>query len=210
MLNVWGRISSINVRKVVWCAQELGLDFQRTEAGGRFGVVQTPDYLHMNPNGLVPAIDDGEGEDRVTLWESNVIVRYLCARHSMGKLYPEPLAERFDAERWMDWQLTTLSAPSWTIFLGLVLTKPEQRDIAAITAATKRFNELWTIVDKVLATRKFVAGDQLTIGNIPMGIAAYRWFTILVERDHHPHLEAWYGHLTERPAFKKYVMTPLL
>jgi glutathione S-transferase len=110
----------------------------------------------------------------------------------------------------MDWQLTTLSAPGWTIFLGLVLTKPEQRDMAAIAAATKRFNELWTIVDKVLATRKFVAGDQLTIGDIPMGIAAYRWFTIPVERDHHPNFEAWYGRLTERPAFKKNVMTPLL
>ena len=105
MLNIWGRISSINVRKVVWCAQELGLDFQRTEAGGKFGVVQTPEYLQLNPNALVPVIDDGEGEDRVILWESNVIVRYLCARHSMGKLYPEPLAQRFDAERWMDWQL---------------------------------------------------------------------------------------------------------
>ena len=92
MLNIWGRISSINVRKVVWCAQELGLDFQRTEAGGKFGVVQTPEYLRLNPNALVPAIDDGEGEDRVMLWESNVIVRYLCAKHSMGKLYPEPLA----------------------------------------------------------------------------------------------------------------------
>ena len=66
------------------------------------------------------------------------------------------------------------------------------------------------IVDKVLATRKFVASDQLTIGDIPMGIAAYRWFTIPVERDHHPHFEAWYGRLTERPAFKKNVMTPLL
>lgn len=78
----------------------------------------------------------------------------------------------------MDWQFTTLSAPGWTLFLGLVLTNPEQRDMAAIAAATKRFNELWTIVDKVLATRKFVAGDQLTIGGIPMGIVVYRWFSI--------------------------------
>jgi glutathione S-transferase len=89
-----------------------------------------------------------------------------------------------------------------------VLTKPEQRDIAAIAAATKRFNELWAIADKVLATRKFIAGDQLTVGDIPMGIAAHRWFP--VERDRHPNFEAWYGRLTERPAFKKNVMTPLL
>jgi glutathione S-transferase len=110
----------------------------------------------------------------------------------------------------MDWQLTTLSTPSWVIFLGLVLQKPEQRDMAAIAAATKRFNELWAIVDEVLATRRFVAGDRLTIGDIPMGIAAYRWFAIPVERDRHPHFEAWYARLTERPAFRKNVMLPLL
>ena len=88
MLNIWGRISSINVRKVVWCAQELALDFQRTEAGGQYGVVQTPEYIALNPNALVPLIDDGEGAERVVLWESNVIVRYLCAKHSSGRLTP--------------------------------------------------------------------------------------------------------------------------
>jgi len=113
MLQIWGRLSSINVRKVVWCAQELGLAFERTDAGRQFGVVQTPAYRALNPNGLVPTIedDDGAGGGRLRLWESNVIVRYLCARHSPGVLYPEPLAARFDAERWMDWQQTTLNPP---------------------------------------------------------------------------------------------------
>src|SRR5690606_41648674 len=109
MLNIWGRISSINVRKVVWCAQELGLDFQRTEAGGKYGVVQSPEYLALNPNALVPAISDDGG---FVLWESNVIVRYLCARHWTRQLYPEQLPERFDAQRRMDWQQTTLNRVS--------------------------------------------------------------------------------------------------
>jgi glutathione S-transferase len=133
-----------------------------------------------------------------------------AAKFGAGTLWPTDLRQRAGAERWMDWQLTTLSAPGWRIFLGLVPTKLEQRDMAAIAAANERFTELWTIVDKVLATRKFVAAHQLTIGDIPMGIAAYRWFAIPVERDHHPNSEAWYGRLTERPAFKKNVMTPLL
>ncbi|OYY53960.1 MAG: glutathione S-transferase, partial [Polaromonas sp. 35-63-240] len=105
MLKIWGRMSSINVKKVVWTAQELGLDFQRTEAGGLFGVVKTPEYMQLNPNSLVPVIED----DDYALWESNVIVRYLCGRHSFGPMYPADLRERFDAERWMDWQQTTLN-----------------------------------------------------------------------------------------------------
>ena len=108
MLKIWGRMSSINVKKVVWTAQELGLDFQRTEAGGLFGVVKTPAYRQMNPNSLVPLIED----DDYVLWESNVIVRYLCAKHTYAQMYPHDLRNRFDAERWMDWQQTTLNPVS--------------------------------------------------------------------------------------------------
>ena len=108
MLHIWGRISSINVKKVVWTAQELGLEFQRTDAGGLFGLVKTPEYLRLNPNSTVPVIED----DDFTLWESNVIVRYLCAKHASGQLYPTELRQRFDAERWMEWQQTTLNPAS--------------------------------------------------------------------------------------------------
>src|SRR5574343_402901 len=100
MLRLWGRLSSINVRKVVWAAQELGLPLQRTDAGGQFGIVREAGYLQRNPNGLVPLMEDGD--TGVVLWESNVIVRYLCARHAPGKLYPEDLPARFVAEQWMD------------------------------------------------------------------------------------------------------------
>ena len=189
----------------MWCIEELGVPHEHIDLP-QARPKQEPAYLAMNPNGLVPTIED----DGFILWESNSCVCYIAAKCGAGTLCPSELRQRVDAERWMHWQLTTLSTPSWTIFLGLVLTKPEQRDMAAITAASKRFNELWTIVDKVLATRRFVASDQLTIGDIPMGIAAYRWFTTPVQRDRHPNFEAWYGRLTERPAFKKYVMTPLL
>lgn len=205
MIKVWGRMTSNNVQKVMWCIDELAvphehIDLQHGQAK------QDAAYLAMNPNGLVPIIED----DGFILWESNSCVRYIAAKFGAGTLYPTDLRQRADAERWMDWAQTALSAPSWTIFLGLVLQRPEQRDIDAITAASKRFNELWAIADEVLATRKYVAGDQFTIGDIPMGIAAYRWFNIPVERDHHPHFEDWYARLTERPAFRKNVIRPLL
>ena len=201
MIKVWGRLTASNVQKVMWCVDELGVAHEHIHIP--FGRArQDPAYLAINPNGRVPTIE----EDGFILWESNSCIRYIAARFGAGTLWPTDPRVRADAERWMDWQLATLSEPSDTIFIGLVVKKQEQRDMAAIAAATKRLNELWAIVDKVLATRKFVAGDDLTIGDIPMGIAAHRWFTIPVERDRHANVEAWYGRLTERPAFKKNVI----
>ncbi|MEJ8815940.1 glutathione S-transferase [Variovorax ureilyticus] len=212
MLNIWGRISSINVRKVVWCAQELGLDFQRTEAGGKFGVVQTPEYLGMNPNALVPVIDDGEGADRVVLWESNVIVRYLCAKHSMGRLYPEPLAERFDAERWMDWQQTTLNPVSAGAFRQWVRTPAAQRQPEVIAHSVHATEPLFALLDAHLATRTFMLGDRFTMADIPVGCEAHRWFGLPqteYTRPSWPNVERWFADLRARAGARGVLDLPL-
>ena len=201
MLNIWGRISSINVRKVVWCAQELGLDFQRTEAGGRFGVVRTPEYLALNPNALVPCIDDGEGAQRLVLWESNVIVRYLCAKHAPGKLYPEPLYERFDAERWMDWQQTTLNPVSGGAFRQWIRTPAAERDAATIDRSVTATEPLFALLDAHLATRAFMLGDDFTMADIPVGCEAHRWFGLPpteYTRPAWPNVERWFADLKAR------------
>ncbi len=103
MIRIWGRLNSVNVQKVVFAAREAGVAFERIEAGGPFGIVKTPEYQAKNPNGLIPLLEDGD----FVLWESNAIVRYLCAKYAHATLYPEPLAARADADRWMDWQATT-------------------------------------------------------------------------------------------------------
>ena len=203
MLNIWGRISSINVRKVVWCAQELELDFQRTEAGGRFGLVQTPEYLALNPNGMVPTIDDGEGVERVTLWESNVIVRYLCARHAPGTLYPELLPRRFDAERWMDWQQTTLNPVSAGAFKQWVRTPAAERDPAVIAQSVHATEPLFALLDAHLANRPFMLGDSFTMADIPVGCEAHRWFGLpptAYTRPAWPNVERWFSELRTRQA----------
>jgi len=209
MLNIWGRISSINVRKVVWCAQELGLDFQRTEAGGRFGVVQTPEYLTLNPNAMVPTIDDGEGAERVTLWESNVIVRYLCARHSHGTFYPSELPARFDAERWMDWQQTTVAAPMGVLFRAHLRTPRDAIEPAALDAARDKAIVSWEILDRALANRPYVGGDKFTIGDIALGNAIHRWNRLPIERPALERVQGWYERLCERPAYRQYVVSVL-
>jgi len=199
MLQIWGRLSSINVRKVVWCAQELRLAFQRTEAGGRFGVVQTPAYRALNPNALVPAIEDDDG---VRLWESNVIVRYLSARHSAGAMYPEPLVARFDAERWMDWQQTTLNPAGRNAFIQWVRTPAEQRDAAAAARSAQATEPLFALLDTHLASRAYLGGDRLTMADIPIGCELHRWFGLpadLYTRPTWPNLERYFAALRDRP-----------
>jgi glutathione S-transferase len=209
MLNIWGRISSINVRKVVWCAQELGLDFQRTEAGGRFGVVQTSEYLALNPNALVPTIDDGEGSERVTLWESNVIVRYLCAKHSHGKFYPSDLPARFDAERWMDWQQTTLNGAGREAFVQLIRTPQERRSADAVAASVAATEPLLALLDALLAQRSFIAGEQFTMADIPLACEMHRWWGLPLEHSAHPHLRRWYDGIRQRAGARGVLDLPL-
>lgn len=201
MLNIWGRISSLNVRKVVWCAQELALDFQRTEAGGRFGVVQTPEYLVLNPNSMVPLIDDGEGNERVVLWESNVIVRYLCAKHSLGKFYPDLLGERFNAERWMDWQQTALNPVSGGAFAQWIRTAPQERDDTVIARSVNASEPLFAILDAHLADRAYMSGAHFTMADIPIGCEVHRWFGLPVTEYTHPawpNLERWFADVSAR------------
>ncbi|MDO8386470.1 MAG: glutathione S-transferase [Polaromonas sp.] len=196
MLKIWGRMSSINVKKVVWTAQELALDMQRTEAGGLFGVVKTPEYMALNPNSLVPVIED---EDYV-LWESNVIVRYLCAKHAMGQMYPTDLRERFDAERWMDWQQTTLNPASRPGFWQLVRTPPDQRNAALIEESNAVVEALMAVLDAHLAQRSFMVGERFTMADIPIACEIHRWFGLPQQRQSRPHIERWYDSLRARQA----------
>jgi glutathione S-transferase len=203
MLKIWGRKNSINVQKVLWCSDELGLDYERIDAGGPFGRTHDSEYLALNPNGLVPTISD----DGFALWESNVIVRYLVAKH--GTLYPEDLRERADADRWMDWQLGTLWASMRPVFIGLVRTPTEERDHDAIEAARKRTVEYWSMLEAHLADRDYVTGPSFNMADIPLGVSIHRWFQLDIECPPTPNLDDWYARLRDRPAFRENVMVPL-
>lgn len=194
MLRLWGRTSSINVRKVVWAAQELSLELQRTDAGGQFGLVREAQFLSLNPNGLVPLIED-EG---TTLWESNTIVRYLCARHAPGDLYPEDLPTRFLAEQWMDWQQTTLNPAGRDAFLQWIRTPAAQRDPAAIARSVAATEPLMELLDAHLARHAYMAGERFTMADIPVGCEIHRWWGLPQERPARPHLERWFAALRAR------------
>ena len=204
MLKIWGRVNSVNVKKALWAIEELGLPYQRVDAGMNFGVVNTPEYRKMNPMGLVPAIDD----DGFVLWESHAIVRYLAAKHGAGTLWPADLKVRADADRWMDWA-GSFQAAFRPVFWGLVRTPPEKRDLAAIEDGRRKSAELAGVLDAHLAGRQFVAGDQLTMGDIPVGCHLHLWLSLQIERRAVPNLEAWFKRLSQRRAYQKIVLIAL-
>jgi len=204
MLKIWGRVNSVNVKKVLFAAEELGLKYERIDAGREFGVVNTPQYKKMNPNSLVPTIDDGG----FVLWESHAIVRYLAAKHATGTLWPVDLKQRADSDRWMDWAFT-FQASLRTVFWNLVRTPPEKRDMQAVEEGRKKCAELLSIPDEALANRPYFAGNELTIGDIPLGCHVQIWMRLPIERPAHPNLSRWFDRLSARAAFKKIVDIPL-
>jgi glutathione S-transferase len=205
MLKIWGRISSINVRKVVLTAQLLELPFERIDAGREFGLTRSVDYLARNPNALVPTIED----QGLVLWESNVIVRYLGARHGEGTLYPRELSRRFDAERWMDWQQTTLNRAGRDAFWQLVRTPEAQQDRPAIEQSIVETERWLTVLDGHLAQRPFMAGESLTIADIPIACEMHRWWGLPLEHPAHPHLQRWYDGIRQLPAARGVLDLPL-
>ena len=205
MLKVWGRVNSSNVMKVLWCLNELGIEFERIDAGMTFGVVNEPFYRALNPNGRVPTLEDGN----LVLWESNVIVRYLSAKYGLGRLCPADPAARAVADQWMDWEQTTASADVTYVFWGQVRGREENRDPETVAACADRLGTKFAILDGRLAGRDFILGDHLTMADIPVGCVVWRWANLDLDRPSLPNLEAWHRRLQERPGFRKWVAQPL-
>lgn len=206
MITVWGRRNSVNVMKVLWLLEELGLDHRRIDAGGAFGRTRDADYLAMNPNATVPTLVMPNG---FTLWESNTILRYLCRTQPGGNaLYPEAAEARADVERWMDWQLAVLGEPMRVIFWTFVRTPEAERDLAAAARARDSAERLWRMVEARLGETGFIAGG-FSIADIVLGCFVHRWFALPVARPDMPVLRGWYERLLHRPAYRTHVAQPL-
>ncbi len=206
MRQLLGRANSSNVMKAVWLMEELGLPYERTDVGGPFGGTATPEYRAVNPTGRIPTLV----EDGWALWESNAILRYLCAANAPGgAMWPDDLRARAGIDRWMDWQQTTLGGPQTVVFQGLVRTPPEQRDGAAIAAAAAKLGGEWGLLDGVLGRAPHVAGTAFTLADIALGVHVHRWFAFDLARPDLPHLRAWYDRLLARPAYAAHVAQPM-
>lgn len=199
MIKLWGRKTSVNVQKVMWTLAELGQPYERIDAGGPFGRVDTPEFQSMNPNRLVPVLDDGG----FLLWESNAIVRYLARKYGDGTLAPGDVQQFACADQWIEWASTSLYADIIsTVFWGLVRTPATERNNEAIRVSVKRVGERLGILDAHLAGRPYILGPSLTMADIGVGILMYRYFSLAIARPKLPNVEAWYARLQARPQYQ--------
>jgi len=178
MMRLWGRKSSINVQKVLWCLAELGLkegvDFERIDAGLQFGVVRSPEFLKLNPNGLVPTLEDGD----LILWESNTIMRYMVSQHDQNKRFPSDIASQYGSEKWMDWQVGTMWPVLRPTFIGLTRTPAADRNHVVIQKAYQDTNELFSLLDQTLASQAYCSGNQFNLGDIVLALCVHRWILL--------------------------------
>ena len=206
-LRIWGRPNSVNVQKVLWCLSELELTYERIDAGMQYGRNREADYLAMNPNGRIPTLVDGD----YVLWESNSIMRYLCMAYGqLSPIYPQDAKRRAAVDRWLDWTLSTLQPVDRPVFWALVRTPAAQRDMVAIQRDADAATEVWKIVDRQLATRRFIEGDQFTLADIAIGAFARRWLGVEgIVRPELPELNRWFAQLADRPGFVQFVAPPM-
>jgi glutathione S-transferase len=203
MLKIWGRKTSLNVQKVMWTIAELKLPHERVDAGGPYGGLDTPEYFALNPNRLVPTLQDGA----YVLWESNAIARYLAAKYSDGGLMPNGLETRGLVDQWVDWSATTLSPDVIGVcFMGLIRTPVSARNNDAIRTAATRVGERLNFLDKELAEKPFILGADLSVADVVVGSFMYRYYNLTIERPKLKHVERWYADLTSRPAYRDNVM----
>jgi glutathione S-transferase len=203
MIKIWGRNTSSNVQKAMWAVGELKLEHQRIDVGGAFGKNKDAPYLAMNPNGLVPTLEE---EDGFLLWESNSIVRYLAGKHDMsGALEPKNPKQRALASQWMDWQLSVVGPAITPAFWGLIRTPAEKRDVAAIKTSQEKTTASMQIMDAQLAKTRFLAGDAFSYGDIPVGVMCYRYRQLVPGRPPTPNLDRWYDAISSRKPFQDHV-----
>jgi glutathione S-transferase len=192
----------------MWAIGELGLAHERIDVGGAFGKTKDAAYLAMNPNSLVPTLEE---EDGYTLWESNSIVRYLAAKHDKnGMLEPKDPKQRARASQWMDWQLAVVGPAIYHAFWGLIRTPPEKRDMAAIKTSQEKTTDAMKMMDAQLGKTQFIAGEAFSYGDIPVGVMCYRYRELVPERPSTPNLDRWYDALAKRKAFQDHVSSILL
>jgi glutathione S-transferase len=205
-IKVWGRVTSSNVKKVLWVAHDLKLDIERIDAGGKFGVVDTPAYRALNPNGRVPTLEEGD----FVLWESNAIMRYFCESYGGEALYPAEPRRRADINRWLDWSLSILSPADTKVFLATIRTPEAKQDKAAIAKMVDQASGAYQILDDHFKEKKYAAG-VFSIADIALSIFVDRWTrnSFLTNRPDFAHNTAWLARVREKEGFRKFVEIPL-
>jgi glutathione S-transferase len=204
MIQLYGRHTSYNVQKVLWTLDELGLEFDHTNLGGRYGGLNTVEFDALNPNDKIPVLND----DGLVVWESNAIVRYLAAEYGQGTLWPLQSTDRSQADQWMEWAVNNLLPEFISLFWAYYRTPESQRDFTAIDLTQLKCERLYRLLDAHLGDCRFLVGDSFTMGDIPAATSLYRYFEMGLEVQKPPNVMDWYSRLMEREPFRCRVAEP--
>ncbi len=199
-MKLWGRTTSVNVQKALWALDELELAYEQVDARMHFGVVDTPAYRALNPNGKVPVLEDGD----FVLWESHAIVRHLARTYGKGRLLPADERGLALADQWMDWQAASFQGAMGPAFLGFIRTAEPDRNAAVIAKSVAATESAVALLDDALADRTYILGDAFSMADIPLGAAVARWKKMPVERATRSNVDRWFESVSARPAFGAY------
>jgi glutathione S-transferase len=201
MLQILGKVTSINVRKVLWTCAELNLPFEQEDWGSGFKSTSTAEFLALNPNAMVPVIKD----DNFVLWESNSIIRYLAARYGGAHLYPVEPQRRARIDQWIDWQASELNRAWSYAFLALVRKSPNNQDAEAIEASSSHWTRhIGMLNGQLESTGAFVAGQDFSLADIPIGLSLNRWYSTPLAHPDFPAVTDYFKRLADRPGFLEY------
>jgi len=197
VLKVLGRVTSINVRKVLWALEEIGAAYDREDWGQPIRDPKVPEFLALNPNGQVPVLVDGD----FSMWESNAILVYLAEKDGSLRLLPENIRQRAHVLQWLGWQVSDLN-PAWMYaVLALQRKAPGYDDPARIADSLANWTTRMDILEAQIASGSgFVVGDSFTLADIALGLSLHRWFRLPADKKAMPAAEAYYRRLLERPA----------
>ena len=204
MLEIWGRKNANQVIQVLWTLAELEVDYQRHSIGTRNGDLETEEYKSLNPNSKIPTIRD----NGFVMWESHAIIRYLARQYGLGTLYPDDPQKAAMSDQWMTWSTDSFMGTFFPVFWQLVRTEESERDYKKIAEMAKQSSEILQILEDHLVKNSFVAGEQFTYGDIPLGVLIHKYFVLDIERPSLPGIEAWYERLSLREPFQEHAMQP--
>lgn len=205
MLEIWGRHSSFNVQKVMWLLDEFEIPYKHTYVGGKYGGLDEPKFLKMNPHGRIPVISD----NGKVVWESHTILRYLAAKYTNTQFWPADAFLRSQADCWMDWAQTILQ-PDFLdgIFWGFYRTPESQRDWKSINKSIELCKKHFLLLDRILSDKEYLCGNNFSLADIPCGTVLYRYFELDIDHPSIPNVQSWYRRLQARKAYRTNVMIP--
>ena len=178
-------------------AKELDLDYEHIPLEIGAAGAGKPDYLAINPNGRLPAIDDGG----FVLWESLAITLYLAKKHD--SLCPKTLEGEAQALQWSFWAITELEKPALAALMHRLFLPEHRRDPKLADEGEQQLQEPLKVLDDALAETGYLVGSRFSVADLNVA-SILSWARLArVDFSAFPHVKRWLEAALHRPAAVK-------